>query len=288
MKKVAVYSRVPKVKDIETIKSLIKTLKNNQLQYAVHGNLKQLESENIFRSHKDLIKYAPDYVLTLGGDGTLLDTVTLIRNSNIPVLGINTGKLGFLANIAREDIEKSLNQIKDNKFFLEKRSLLCLESNIEGLFEGNNFALNDFTIHKKDTSSMIKIHTYIDGEFLNSYWADGIVVATSTGSTAYSLSCGGPIIFPSSNSFVISPVAPHNLNVRPVVVPETSVISFKIEEDMGKKFLCTLDSRFKTIDSSYELLVKKANFSFNLIKLPDTSFSQTLRNKLVWGLDKRN
>ncbi len=294
--KIALYARVIHDQDIPFFKKLFECFKRNNITALVHENICDIAKDKLqgvsithtFKVYKDLIKARVTCLITLGGDGTLLDTSLLVRDSNIPILGINMGKLGFLAHTAKEDLEEAVQTIINQDFELEKRSLLQLESNMEGLFGATNYALNDFTLHKKDTSSMIKILAYIDGEFLNAYWADGIVVATPTGSTAYSLSCGGPIIFPGSDNFVITPVAPHNLNVRPVVVSDDSVITFKIEEDMGKKILCTLDSRFKSIDASYKLTVKKAGFSINLIKLKNADFSQTLRNKLAWGLDKRN
>lgn len=241
----------------------------------------------VFNSYEEIVEQKVSFLFSLGGDGTLLDAILFVRDSNIPVAGINMGRLGFLANIAKEDIDLALKAILKKSYELDKRSLLHLESGNK-IFGSINFALNDFTIHKKETSSMITIHTYIDGEYLNSYWADGLVVATPTGSTAYALSCGGPILFPDTKSFVIAPVAPHNMNVRPVVVSDSAVISFKIEEGRGEKFLCSLDSRFETIDSSYKLVIRKEKFSINLIRLRESDFPKTLRNKLMWGMDKRN
>jgi NAD+ kinase len=216
----------------------------------------------------------------------LLESITHIGKNETPILGINTGRLGFLATISREETGHALAEVLKGKYALDKRALLQLQSSRE-IFGKLNFALNDFTIVKKDTSSMITIHTYIDGEFLNSYWADGIIVSTPTGSTGYSLSCGGPLIFPRSGNFVITPVSPHNLTVRPIVVSDSSEISFQIE-GRSKKFLVSLDSRIATVDSTVKLKLTKADFNINLIQLEGHHYFKTLRQKLNWGLDIRN
>jgi NAD+ kinase len=227
-----------------------------------------------------------DCLISLGGDGTLLDTVTLVKETGIPVLGINYGRLGFLANIGKEDLNTAFEALVERKYVLDKRTLLHLDADIP-LFQDTPYALNEFSIHKKDTSPMIKIHTYLNGEFLNTYWADGIIVATPTGSTGYSLSCNGPVVFPDSASFVITPVAPHNLNIRPIIVPDNTIVSFEIE-GRTDGFLCTLDSRRELVPKEIQLAVKKESFGINLIRLNENNFLQTLRNKLSWGLDKRN
>ncbi|MFO7826132.1 MAG: NAD kinase [Cyclobacterium sp.] len=227
-----------------------------------------------------------DFVLSIGGDGTLLDTISLIGAHQTPILGINTGRMGFLATIAKEEIELAVKDLLADRYSLEDRSLVCLESSIP-LFDGMNFGLNEFTIHKRDTSSMITVHTYIDGDYLNSYWADGLIVSTPTGSTGYSLSCGGPLISPLAKNFVITPVSPHNLNVRPIVVSDDSEISFKIE-GRSEKFLVSLDSRSTPIDASVTLKVKKEKFVAKLVKFHNYSFFDTLRQKLNWGYDMRN
>ena len=227
-----------------------------------------------------------DCIISLGGDGTLLDTVTLVKDSGIPVLGINFGRLGFLASIGKEEIHSALNALVNRKYVLDKRTLLHLDADMP-LFDDMPYALNEFTLHKKDTSPMIKIHTYLNGEFLNTYWADGLIVATPTGSTGYSLSCNGPVVFPDSASFVITPVAPHNLNIRPIIVPDNTIVSFEIE-GRTDGFLCTLDSRREIVSKEIQLAVKKETFGINLIRLNENNFLQTLRNKLSWGLDKRN
>ena len=225
-------------------------------------------------------------MISLGGDGTMLDTVTYVKDSGIPVLGINYGRLGFLANMGREEIRSAMDAIVNRKYVLDKRTLIHLDANIP-LFGETPYALNEFSLHKKDTSPMIKIHTYLNGEFLNTYWADGLIVATPTGSTGYSLSCNGPVVFPDSGSFVITPVAPHNLNIRPIIVPDNTIVSFEVE-GRTDGFLCTLDSRREIVTKEIQLAVKKEAFGVNLIRLNENNFLQTLRNKLSWGLDKRN
>jgi NAD+ kinase len=234
----------------------------------------------------DQIKGLIDLFLTLGGDGTLLDMVTLIRDSGIPVIGINFGRLGFLASINKNDIAAAIYAVTHKEFSLDSRELLSINSELE-IFGEDNFALNDITIHKRDDSAMITTHVFLDEEFLNSYWGDGIIISTSTGSTAYSLSCGGPIIFPQSNSIVLTPVSPHNLNVRPIVLPDSSILSFEVE-CRSANYLVSCDSRTAVIDKTMRFRVNKAGFQLNLIRLNNESYLSTLRNKLLWGLDARN
>ncbi len=227
-----------------------------------------------------------EFIISLGGDGTLLDTVTLVRDKKIPIMGINFGRLGFLASIGREEVENAVKALVKRTMVIDKRTMIHLDANIP-LFGHVPYALNEFAIHKRDTAPMIKIHTYLNGEFLNSYWADGLIVSTPTGSTGYSLSCNGPIVFPETGSFVITPVAPHNLNVRPIVVPDDNIISFEVES-RSDHIICALDSRREIINKDVQLAVKKESFLFNLVRLSENNFLQTLRNKLTWGLDKRN
>jgi NAD+ kinase len=239
----------------------------------------------LFQKHAD-VKDEIDILLSIGGDGTFLETIHIVKDSGIPILGINTGRLGFLASTSKDNIKDALQDIKDNKYRLQTRSLLRLETE-QSLFGEDNFALNELTVHKKETSSMITIHTYIGDLYLNSYWADGLIISTPTGSTAYSLSCGGPIIVPGALDYVITPIAPHNLNVRPVVVPDSRTIRLKIE-GRGRDFLCSLDSRSVTIDSAIELIVHKADYEINVIQTEGQNFLSTIRNKMMWGLDRRN
>jgi NAD+ kinase len=227
-----------------------------------------------------------DFFFSLGGDGTMLESVTYIGKAEVPILGINTGRLGFLATTRREDMEAALDHLLKGDYKIDTRSILKLVS-MPKLFGSLNFALNDFTIMKKDTSSMITVHVYVDGALLNSYWADGIIVSTPTGSTGYSLSCGGPLVYPKSESFIITPVSPHNLGTRPIVLSDKSEISFHIE-GRSKRYLISLDSRFETIDDSVKLRVRKENFTAKLIQLPGQNYFDTLRQKLNWGLDLRN
>jgi len=239
-----------------------------------------------FNSCADINKKT-DFLISIGGDGTLLNTITFVRDSGIPVIGINTGRLGFLASISKEEVLDAIDAIFNKKYFLEKRSLLQLETS-KFLFGDMNFALNELTVLKKDTSSMIIINTYINDEFLNSYWADGLIVATPTGSTAYSLSCGGPIITPESENFIITPISSHNLTVRPIVISDKYSIKLKVTDGRNRRFLVSLDSRTQTIDNSTELIIRKADFKINLVRLENEKFFSTIRNKLMWGLDKRN
>lgn len=227
-----------------------------------------------------------ELLISIGGDGTLLESVSHIGRTQIPVFGINTGRLGFLATIGRDETELALEQVLQKAFTLDTRAVLRLETD-KGVFGNLNFALNDFTVVKKDSSAMITIHTFIDGEFLNSYWADGIIVATPTGSTGYSLSCGGPLIFPRSGNFVLTPVSPHNLTVRPIILSDTSEIAFQVD-GRSKKFLVTLDSRIATVDNTVKLTIRKADFIVNLVQLQGHHYFKTLRQKLNWGLDIRN
>src|SRR5688572_8002151 len=225
-------------------------------------------------------------IISLGGDGTLLDTIALVRDKPVYIMGINFGRLGFLASIGREDVETAVKSLARRTFIIDKRTMIHVDADLP-LFGNIPYGLNEFSIHKRDTASMIKIHTYLNGEFLNTYWADGLIVATPTGSTGYSLSCNGPIVFPESGSFVITPVAPHNLNVRPIIVPDDQIISFEIES-RSENIICALDSRREIVGKNVSLAVRKEDFAINLLRLNENNFLQTLHNKLTWGLDKRN
>lgn len=227
-----------------------------------------------------------EFIISLGGDGTLLDTIRWTCNKNIAIMGVNFGRLGFLASIGHDEIKIALKAIANRTYVVDKRTMIHLDANTP-LFGEVPYGLNEFSIHKRDTAPMIKIHTYLNGEFLNTYWSDGLIVATPTGSTGYSLSCNGPVVFPDSGSFVITPVAPHNLNVRPIIVPDNNVISFEIESRTNE-FICALDSRREIVNKNIQLAVRKETFLINLVRLSENNFLQTLRNKLTWGLDKRN
>lgn len=228
----------------------------------------------------------PDFILSLGGDGTMLESITHFGPSQIPILGINLGRLGYLASTSIDNLEEAIHSMLSGEYEIDERALLHLET--EGdIFNKLNFALNDFTIIKSDSSSMIAVKTYVDDQFLNTYWADGIIVATPTGSTGYSLSCGGPIVVPQSNNFIITPVAPHNLTIRPLVISLDSEITFEIG-GRSKTVLVSLDSRSTTIPKGSVIKISKEKFSVKLVKINGSSNFETLRKKLSWGLDTRN
>ncbi|MEL7004427.1 MAG: NAD kinase [Bacteroidota bacterium] len=276
------------------IEHVFNVLNNQSAELVISDSFAEVLKENgimargqisTYNKHDDLSGL--DILLTFGGDGTLLDAVTHVGKSGVPILGVNLGRLGFLATTARENFTTAMDAVFNRRYILEPRTLLNFKCTDKNLFDGFRFALNDFTILKKDTSSMIMVNAYINGEFLNSYWADGIIVSTPTGSTGYSMSCGGPLVLPNSNNFIITPVSPHNLTVRPIVVPDDSQLSFRIE-GRSNNFLISLDSRFEVVDNSVELIVQKEDFVVNLIKLEDNNYFKTLRQKLNWGLDVRN
>jgi NAD+ kinase len=290
---VAIYNRVFDPGDILSFRHIYEALRDVGADIMLFKDLYERlkhhidfdETPRLFTSPSDLDK-SLDFVISMGGDGTFLDTVCYVGASQIPILGINLGRLGFLAGIRTEEINLAVEALARGAYEIERRTLMHLDSNLP-LFNGIPFALNEFTIHKKDTSSMIKIHTYLNGEFLNTYWADGLIVSTPTGSTGYSMSCGGPIVFPQAANFVITAVAPHNLNIRPIVVPDDYVISFEVE-GRADSFLCTLDARMETIDHHIQLAIRKENFHVNMVRLNENNFLQTMRTKLYWGMDKRN
>ncbi|HRH56127.1 MAG TPA: NAD kinase [Chitinophagales bacterium] len=289
---IGIYSRVLKEEHIPYVVELIAQLSNKKITFFVFDEYykalkKHLPKQkiNTFKNHQD-VKKNIDLLITLGGDGTLLDTLHLVRDSEIPVAGINMGRLGFLADIHKEEIKELIESIEQNTYSIEDRTLISVETS-RPVFGEVNYGLNEFTIHKTDSSSMIVVHVYLNGEFLNSFWADGLIIATPTGSTAYSLSCGGPIVFPTSGTFVLTPVAPHNLNARPIIIADNTVLSFEVE-CRSNNFLCSIDSRSVNIDNTFQLAVKKAGFSFKLLRMPESSYLSTLREKLNWGEDSRN
>jgi NAD+ kinase len=238
-----------------------------------------------FSSYHDL-KSGFDMAFSIGGDGTFIKTVGFIRDSGVPIVGINTGRLGFLANITPEKIEETMEMVRDKRYTFQKRSLIRIHTE-DDLFGDDNLALNELTLHKKDTASMITVHASLDGNYLNSYWADGLIVGTPTGSTAYNLSCGGPIVTPGCQIHILTPIAPHNLNVRPMVVPDHLPIKLSVE-GRERKYLISLDANTKSIPQGSEVLVQKAEFMINVVRFDDTSFLDTIRNKMSWGMDKRN
>ncbi|MHC1776734.1 MAG: NAD kinase [Lentimicrobium sp.] len=242
-------------------------------------------SPEIFNEYKQLHGNA-DFLFSIGGDGTMLDAITLVRDSGLPLMGVNLGRMGFLSSISKNEISLAIDAILKKEFTLEKRSLLSIDTKGD-LFGELNYALNEFTINKKDSGSMILVHVYINELLLNSYWADGLIIATPTGSTAYSLSCNGPIITPDSENFVITPIAAHNLTVRPVVIPDKSVIRIEVDGRISQ-YLASLDSRSVVISSSAGMIVRKASFHVNLVQPRNYNFFTTIRQKLLWGQDIRN
>lgn len=237
-----------------------------------------------FCNYEDLPRET-DLLFTFGGDGTILDATTIIKDKMIPVVGVNTGRLGFLATINIEILMERLDDILSGNYNLSRRSLISVESKDEKI--ENNFALNEITVTRRETTSMITVRTKMNGEFLNSFWADGLIISTPTGSTGYSLSCGGPIVHPENNTFVITPIAPHNLNVRPFIISDDSVLDLSIDSRVGEYFL-SLDSRNKPLSTEVELKIRKADFSILIVEPKDKSYLMTLREKLLWGSDKRN
>ncbi|WP_430814574.1 NAD kinase [Carboxylicivirga sp. RSCT41] len=274
-------------------KSLFQILKENNVEIVIHKPFYQFlltnvkmkpEVSDFFMDHDEITDV--DLVFSIGGDGTFLEAVTYVRDKGIPIVGINSGRLGFLADISQGEMKVAIEEVIEGNYTTRQIDLLEIETG-DNHFGEYNFALNELAISKRDSSAMIIVHTYVNDEFLNSFWSDGLIVSTTTGSTAYSLSVGGPILHPSSKSFVITPIAPHNLNVRPIVVPNDVEVTLKVE-GRDSKFLASLDSRSKVLENTVHLKVKKAKFSINVIELRGHSFFTTLRNKLMWGVDKRN
>ncbi|MCU0347201.1 MAG: NAD kinase [Saprospiraceae bacterium] len=291
---VVVYSQYLKEGDLPYVQHLFDALAAHGIVAYVNtpylrelmGKIEFKTNVGNFEGYLDFKVRAFDFVITLGGDGTILAAATHIRDMGVPILGINLGRLGFLATVGKEEIAAAIGLLVRGSFTIGERSTLRLDSE-PALFQEMPFALNDFTILKRDTTSMITIHAFVNGAYLNTYWADGLIVATPTGSTGYSLSCGGPIVFPDSNNFVVTPVAPHNLNVRPLVIADSATISFEVE-GRAENFLCTLDSRHEIITTDNKIAVRKGDFSVNIVQLLDDSFLDTMRKKLNWGVDLRN
>jgi len=289
--KVLVFSKKCREDNKSYFVQLFNDLAKEKIEYAVYEDIYKsipeiVDQATVISEHQELKDYAPDVIITLGGDGTILSATALIMDLEIPILGINLGRLGFLANIEQERISQAVKLLSEESYVIHDRFMIGLITDNQ-LFGKKNFALNDFTLVKRDNSSMIVIHTYIDDEFLVSYWADGLIASTPTGSTAYSLSCGGPIMFPSSDNFILTPVAPHNLNVRPAVISSNHKITFKIE-GRSDTYLCTLDNRHEIITADHSIEIKKNDFVSKFITLTGDSYMRTIRNKLNWGLDKRN
>lgn len=292
--KIALYGLTVNPDFKDELARLLELLKEKQIENFVYRPfLEYIQQEcdlfpevaGVFENGEDLPADV-SYIFSLGGDGTLLKSFTVAQKISIPLVGINSGRLGFLSDISRDEIESALDNIISGNIIIDERAVLELEI-VHNDHSDFHYALNEITVTKLDSSSMINIHTLINNEFLNTYWADGLIVATPTGSTAYSLSVGGPILTPDSQNFVISPIAPHHLTVRPIVVPDHNLITLRVE-GRGLHFLTSVDSQSEAIYFSVLLLIRKASFNVKTVRLKDHNFFSTLRNKLMWGVDKRN
>jgi NAD+ kinase len=293
--KIAIYGQYYLNSTEPIIKDIFIFFKKNHVELIIESAfLEMLYEKNLihenyqtFSSHTEL-NPSFDMLISIGGDGTILRAATLVRNSGVPILGINAGRLGFLATVQKDNIDSFLQFVIDKKYSISKRTLLSLDCSPENEpIKEINFAMNEITVSRKDTTSMITIETYLNDEFLNSYWADGLIISTPTGSTGYSMSCGGPILTPNVKSLVITPIAPHNLNARPLVIPDETEIKLRVtgRED---QYLVALDSRVTTVKNESELIIKRNPFEINMVEIPEETFLKTLRNKLLWGEDKRN
>jgi len=292
--KVAIYGQYYKPEDKEYLEELFQILEKNAIEFVIEQNYflglqKEINLENTqtFSSYKEL-NASFNFMLTVGGDGTILRAVTFIRNSNIPIVGINTGRLGFLATVQKDEINYAIEQLLKQNYKIKERSLLSVSTlpKIKSL-KLLNFALNEVSVSRKNTASMITIKTLIDDEYLTSYWSDGLIISTPTGSTGYSLSCGGPIITPQAKSFALTPIAPHNLNARPLVIPDDTIVKLKISGREDEFFL-SLDSRITSVNCNTEVCIQKADFNLKMIQINNQTFIKTLREKLLWGQDTRN
>lgn len=292
--KIAVYGRITEKQLPPALQGLFDKLVKNGVemligkdylaylgkQFTIEGKVKKLDDYNQIRGNAD-------FLFSLGGDGTILETISFVRNSGIPIVGINTGRLGFLAGVTVEQaVDDVVEKIIAKKFSLDKRTLLRLDTK-SNLFGDVNYAMNELTVQRKESSAMMTIHCWVDGVFLNSYWADGLIIATPTGSTAYSLSCGGPLMIPDAKSFVLTPLSPHNLNVRPLIIPDDSEIKLKVE-GRDQQFIASLDARMQPFGESEELVVRKGDFKISLVRFDNQHFFDVIREKLMWGVDKRN
>lgn len=290
---VAIYGKKVNKQNVNYYKRIFDTLNSFGWTPIVHDELKVLLEKKMglsqkvesFNSYKDFSQ-GIDLSLSIGGDGTFIDNVKFIRDSNVPVLGINTGRLGFLANTSKDNIEAAMEGVRQKKYERQMRSLIKVDTE-RNIFGDDNIALNEVTLQKKDTASMITVHASLDGKYLNSYWADGLIVGTPSGSTGYNLSCGGPIISPGCQVHILTPIAPHNLNVRPVVVPDHMPITLNIE-GRNRSYIIALDGHTKSIKQGEEVIINKTDFMVNVVKFEDNNFLDTIRNKMLWGLDSRN
>ncbi len=293
--KIGIYGQFYHENSETYIQLLLDTLQKKEAEVVIEENFLEIINRNrdITKNFSGFSTFTKldesfDLFFSIGGDGTILKSVTFVGNLDIPIVGINTGRLGFLATIQKEEMAESLNQILNEEYSISERSLLTVSTFPENQDMGGlNFALNEVAVNRRNTTSMIKVETSVNDNYLTSYWSDGLIVATPTGSTGYSLSCGGPIIEPSAKSLVITPIAPHNLNARPLVIPDSSTVSLKVS-GRENSFLVSLDSRIATLENETTITITKAPFTIKLVQLHDDSFIKTLRKKLLWGEDKRN
>ncbi len=294
MRRVALFSRSLSSDARPHIEHLIRLLGQREAELCLHTEVLNMAptpeddrlSWNRWEKPQELSKFNPELLIALGGDGTMLDAAALIGSTGIPVLGINLGRLGFLADVAKGEVRIALDDYFEGRYSRVERTMLHMQSGLDPHPQPRH-ALNEIAVSRKESTSMVTVYAYIDGVFLNAYWADGLIVSTPTGSTGYSLSCGGPILMPEAQNFVITPIAPHNLNVRPFVIPDDCEIRLKVES-REPQFLVSLDSRVYSAQSGSELCIRKAEFSFASIRTERQSFAQTLRSKLFWGADRRN
>ena len=293
--KVGIYGQFYHENSETYIQQILETLQKRKVEICIEKKFfdqinKNKEISNNLKGISTFsnIDSSYNFFFSIGGDGTILKSITYVGDLGIPIVGINTGRLGFLATIQKEKIKECIHQIFDKEFIISERSLLSVETDSEETEIGSlNFALNEVAVNRKNTTSMIKVETHINNEHLTSYWSDGLIVATPTGSTGYSLSCGGPIIDPSTNSIILTPIAPHNLNARPFVIPDSSTVTLKVS-GREKTFLLSLDSRIITLKNNTTITIKKSPFTIKMVQLHNDSFIKTLRGKLLWGEDKRN
>ncbi|MDI9338652.1 MAG: NAD kinase [Alphaproteobacteria bacterium] len=291
--KIGVYSRNLEDHQINYFYELIKVIINQGAELYI------LENHFVFLENKlppeskvfplknfETIVYELDYIISLGGDGTILDCVVIVKDSEVPIIGINTGRLGFLAPYSIEQYAEVIDMIQQHTAEIDKRNLIHLDSNLP-IFNDTPFALNECVICKSDPTSTIKIHAYLNGEYLSTFWADGVIISTPTGSTGYNLSCNGPIVFPMNECLVLTPISPHNLNIRSLIIPDKEVLSFEVES-RNNEFVCSLDTRKVVVPTSTTIAIRKENFKVSLIRKQESDFMFTLRNKLTWGMDKRN
>lgn len=294
--KLAIFGRITDNTDLEVLASFFSHLQNQEIPFCLYEqyaeqlfpllpNLKAVGEPEVFRTASEIQDV--DYMYCFGGDGTVLEAVRFVGRLCKPILGVNFGRLGYLASVDQDQLIEATTNLERGLYRIDERSLLTVVSDPPGLFGANPYGINDLTIHKSNSNEMITVHTYINGEYLNTYWGDGIIVATPTGSTAYSLSCGGPIIFPSAKTFAITPVAPHSLTVRPVVIPDDWVVSFEVEARSGEAMVA-LDTRTELVQARTAIAVHRSDFKVQLLRMSSTKYVDNLRQSLMWGRDNRN